>query len=443
MVLTVFDVETVKAFNILILGVVFMFIFTGFNTMTGIQAMIFKSATTEGSGGFVEGFEGNGFISSAIVYAVFSLASWVSPSIIACTGPRLAMFLAGILYIQYIAQLLHPNTYLLYLGSAVVGLGSPVLWTAQGTFISLNSDKDTIARNSGIVWALFQTSTFFGNIFVYFMFSGEEFISSSVRSTVGLVLLSITSVGTLCTMLLRPVYWGNTEREGEKPVTALKNSVKLFLTNDMMILCIVFFYTGLQLSMWSGVFPTCVGFTTSLGQNRKAFATICMICIATGEVLGGTVFGFFGRLTTKMGRSPIIILGFVTSLVSYLLIFINLPPESTLGETAPSSTAVIQPNRIMIGIAALVMGFSDSCFNTQIMSLLGEAFKSESTSAFAIFKFIQSLSAAIAFFYSPYVFLSWQLLALTILSTLGSLAFYTVDRNRAMDVNRSDYQLIE
>ena len=103
MVLTVFDVETVKAFNILILGVVFMFIFTGFNTMTGIQAMIFKSATTEGSGGFVEGFEGNGFISSAIVYAVFSLASWVSPSIIACTGSRLAMFLAGILYIQYIA----------------------------------------------------------------------------------------------------------------------------------------------------------------------------------------------------------------------------------------------------------------------------------------------------------------------------------------------------
>merc|ERR1719481_142245 len=97
------------------------------------------------------------------------------------------MFLAGILYIQFIAQLLHPNTYLLYLGSAVVGLGSPVLWTAQGTFISLNSDKDTIARNSGIVWALFQTSTFFGNIIVYFMFSGEEFISSSVRSTVGSV----------------------------------------------------------------------------------------------------------------------------------------------------------------------------------------------------------------------------------------------------------------
>ena len=65
------------------------------------------------------------------------------------------------------------------------------------------------------------------------------------------------------------------------------------------------------------------------------------------------------------------------------------------------------------------------------MSLLGDSFKNESTSAFAIFKFIQALSAAIAFFYSPYLELTWQLLALAILSVLGSLAFYHVDRNPA------------
>ena len=31
------DVKKVKAYNIFILGIVFMLIFTGFNTMTGIQ----------------------------------------------------------------------------------------------------------------------------------------------------------------------------------------------------------------------------------------------------------------------------------------------------------------------------------------------------------------------------------------------------------------------
>ena len=36
------DVEKVKSFNILILGIVFMFIFAGFNTMSAIQVMTFR-----------------------------------------------------------------------------------------------------------------------------------------------------------------------------------------------------------------------------------------------------------------------------------------------------------------------------------------------------------------------------------------------------------------
>ena len=42
-------------------------------------------------------------------------------------------------------------------------------------------------------------------------------------------------------------------------------------------------------------------------------------------------------------------------------------------------------------------------FVLQITSILGGVFKEQSSSAFAIFKFMQSLSAAIAFFYSPYL----------------------------------------
>ena len=68
--------------------------------MNSSQAMIFKSATTEGSGGFVPGFKGDGFISAAVIYAVFSLASWLAPSVVAWRGPRIALFISGILYAQ-------------------------------------------------------------------------------------------------------------------------------------------------------------------------------------------------------------------------------------------------------------------------------------------------------------------------------------------------------
>ena len=48
--------------------------------------MIFKSATDPNSGGFVDGFHGDGFTSNAIIYAVFAMASWLAPSAVAIKG---------------------------------------------------------------------------------------------------------------------------------------------------------------------------------------------------------------------------------------------------------------------------------------------------------------------------------------------------------------------
>ena len=321
--------------------------------------------------------------SSAIIYGVFSVASWLAPSAVAWKGPRVAMIIAGVLYAQYIAQLLYPNTYLLYVSAAIIGLGAPIIWTAQGNFLSLNSDDDTISRNSGIVWAMLQCSIFIGNIFVYFMFAGEQFISTSVRTTVGIVLLSITGAGVLVMFLLRPTPWvTDIITRNESPTEALRNSGRLFITKDMLMLSVTFLYTGLQLSIWSGVYPTCVGYTHTFGNNRKALATICMIFIAAGEVLGGAVFGFFGHLTARRGRDPIVILGFITSMIrynifnyknhfflcyfSYFLIFLNIPFEAPLDETKPEDVAYITSNQYLAVFTAFILGFSDSCFNTQV-----------------------------------------------------------------------------
>ena len=69
-------------------------------------------------------FQGNGFTASAVSYSMFALASLIAPSIVGWRGPRylllqplsfflqllrFAMFCAGFLYIQYIAQLLYPK----------------------------------------------------------------------------------------------------------------------------------------------------------------------------------------------------------------------------------------------------------------------------------------------------------------------------------------------
>lgn len=50
-------VESTKQLNVFLLGLAFMLVFTGYITMSGIQTLIFSSASTPGSGGYVPGFQ--------------------------------------------------------------------------------------------------------------------------------------------------------------------------------------------------------------------------------------------------------------------------------------------------------------------------------------------------------------------------------------------------
>ena len=83
--------ETVKNLNVGLLGISFLFVMTGFLTMSNIQPIVLDSARNETSDGFVPGFNGDGFISFAIVYIVFTFANLVAPAFVSVIGPRLTM----------------------------------------------------------------------------------------------------------------------------------------------------------------------------------------------------------------------------------------------------------------------------------------------------------------------------------------------------------------
>ena len=83
--------KTVKNFNVGLLGLAFLLIITGFLTMSNVQPVILDSARNETSDGFVPGFSGDGFVSVAIVYAVFTLANFFAPSVVSVLGPRFTM----------------------------------------------------------------------------------------------------------------------------------------------------------------------------------------------------------------------------------------------------------------------------------------------------------------------------------------------------------------
>lgn len=83
------------------------------------------------------------------------------------------------------------------------------------------------------------------------------------------VLFVVCCVGVLVFFLLLPTPWANEDLKGAKPdtpKTALVRSFRLFMTPEMLQLTVYFFYMGMQLTFWSGVYGPCLGFTQVFTQ---------------------------------------------------------------------------------------------------------------------------------------------------------------------------------
>ncbi|XP_063925511.1 UNC93-like protein MFSD11 isoform X2 [Zophobas morio] len=412
-----------RLINIVLLGLAFMLVFTAFQTMGNIQKTIIDSIQQDDPD-----FEGDGYVSLSIIYAVMSILNWAAPSVISVIGPNFAMLIGGVTYLLFIMSFLIPRTWLLYLASVIIGCGAAVIWTGQGNYLTLNSTQATVSRNSGIFWAMLQFSLFIGNLFVYFQFQGKERIEESTRNLVIWVLSGIAIAGLVVMILLpRPKKNTETDMPAERqqgPIEALRGAVKLFFTRDMLLLTITFFYTGLELGFFSGVYSPSIGFTKQF-DNSKELVGLSGIFIGVGEVLGGAAFGILGAKTIKWGRDPIVIGGFLVHVVSFFLIFLNLPNNSPFKDTM--DTAIITSSKELAIFCSFLLGLGDSCFNTQIYSILAGVYSENSSSAFAIFKFTQSVAAAICFGYSTALILYGQLAILLVFAILGTASFVIVE----------------
>ncbi|XP_025959691.1 UNC93-like protein MFSD11 [Dromaius novaehollandiae] len=445
--------ESKQLFNILMLGVSFMFIFTAFQTCGNIaQTVITNLNNTD--------FHGSGYTSMSIIYGVFSASNLISPSVVAVAGPQLSMVISGVFYSLYIAVFIQPSTWAFYTASVFIGIAAAVLWTAQGNCLTVNSDENTIGRNSGIFWALLQSSLFFGNLYIYFAWQGKTHISESDRRTVFIALTVISLVGTVLFFLIRKQE--DTKAPGEedstneiqgdssssqskmtRAVAAFKRSIKLSFTKEILLLSVTTAYTGLELTFFSGVYGTCIGAVNRFGNEEKSLIGLSGIFTGVGEILGGGIFGLVSK-KNRFGRTPVVMLGIIVHFVAFYLIFFNMPNNAPIAPMeGTDDIAYMIPSKEVAIFCSFLLGLGDSCFNTQLLSILGFLYSEDSAPAFAIFKFVQSICAAVAYFYSNYFLLQWQLLIMVVVGFFGTITFFTVEWEAAAFVARgSDYSSI-
>lgn len=442
-----------RTFNVVILGVGFLFIFTAFTTLGNVEQTVVKSLRNET-------FTGSGYHSLGIIYGVFSFSNLLAPTVVAVIGPKITMFLSGILYSGYIAVFINPSTWSFYFTSVLIGIGAAMLWTAQGHFLVENSEASTINRNTGVFWGLLQCSMLFGNLYIYLDWNGRTEIPDSSRKNIFLSLLVVSILGTLSFLVLRKGHHEEemlSEEEGQSLLSApmmykhrantamqdakleFKTILQLVKTKTILLLSPCMAYSGLELSFYSGVYGTCIGATAHFGEAAKGLIGISGIVVGIGEIVGGGLFGLLFK-NNRFRRTSVVFLGMVVHFVAIYLIFLSIPDDApVVFNTTTQSKPYLTPSVSIALLCSFLLGLGDSCFNTQLYSILGCVYAEQSTPAFAIFKFIQSVFAAVAFFYSGYLLLKWQLLLMVILGFTGTLCFFVVERMQNSSVDAQDY----
>ncbi|MGH0133711.1 UNVERIFIED_CONTAM: hypothetical protein FKN15_053299 [Acipenser sinensis] len=308
---------------------------------------------------------------------------------------------------------------------------------------------------------------FFGNLYIYFAWHGKAHISEWDTRRVFISLTVISLVGSFLFFLIRrpepesvapegteallQADLGDTSGGSTNPLAqgrsaqaldAFKKAVQLSGTKEMLLLSISIAYTGLELTFYSGVYGTCIGAMNQFRDDAKSLIGLSGIFIGMGEILGGGVFGMLNT-RSRFGRNPVVLLGLLTHFVAFYLIFLNIAADAPIApEQGTDLQAFMIPSVEVVLLCSFLLGLGDSCINTQLLSIVGFMFPQDSAPAFAVFKFIQSISAAVAFFYSNYLLLHWQLLIMVLTGFLGTLTFFTAERAATAKRHDSDYDSI-
>ena len=64
-------------------------------------------------------------------------------------------------------------------------------------------------------------------------------------------------------------------------VLCAESAVRLLLTRDMLLLCVVFAYSGFVVTFYSSVYPTSVGHVHEFGSYAKAYIGLAGVFIGT------------------------------------------------------------------------------------------------------------------------------------------------------------------
>ena len=186
--------DKTRLFNIVILGISFMFVFTGFQTISVLQLQ-----DPDNVGDHVAPEHGGDRVTLSVVYSVMAAFSCLAPPLLVTIGPRTCLMIGASFYILYCGQLINSSTMMVYTTAVLLGAGAAIIWVGQGFMLASQTLPGSRYRDVGVFWALFHCSGVVGNVLVHY----SDTMHAASDNLLGVVLVCVSSAGVVTMTLFR------------------------------------------------------------------------------------------------------------------------------------------------------------------------------------------------------------------------------------------------
>lgn len=360
------------------------------------------------------------YVGMALMFLTTSVVNWFLSSIISAIGPRTTIFLGFFVTIFYFLHFLLETSWLYYVACIVFGISGAFYWTGQANYLALNSKTADISRNAGIFWAFVQAGALFGTLILFGLHTDR--LDKRKRTLFISIMAGITFAASFLVLL-----YGKAEysRVKESFWDTFIEAMKLYTTKDMIVICPMLLYTGLESSLWHSTYSNTLANVEVFRWKKTTIISVSSMLISTGEILGGILFGVLGHKIRVWGHYPIVMVGSFLQSLSFISILLNIPNGAIKKST--SEPAMITSSLPLAFFCSFCLGIGDAAIITQCYSILPEVFVDKSDAAFCIFNCLQCLGYGIGFFLTE-VELYGYISVLIVFSVLSLMCFIFLEK---------------
>ncbi|XP_063693302.1 UNC93-like protein MFSD11 [Bolinopsis microptera] len=355
------------------------------------------------------------------------IAAFVTPFIMKLIGMRLSLVLGSMCSIPITLALFMPYNFTIFIGQAINGIGNAFSRAVSLQFLSENSTKEKMARNSGIHWMIFMSCILFGNTVLYFGIGDKKFLDDNTRMVVSGALTAMCVTGCIlyCFTVTPPPLPPSGLEDEEAPLIGkkmsfssagtssrsdsestagskiedydeltllgqLKTSLRPLFKRKNIYLLLPLCSTGIYSQLYTPLIPAYIGILF----EERSFVAQFGIFVGLGEIIGGRPAG---KIVARLGFKRTAVITTTLGVAAYLLIAFMFPLFYS------HSVPALYPNRWGNNMLGIAIGIIDVTNNVIITTAIGTVYKDDSAQIFTLVVLMMNSSGIIRYIMMSYM----------------------------------------